>query len=70
MRDWIVASGHDGVALVSLDYAQRLARLRPLEGREAIALLGKLDEAQRLARTNVSPALVGELVRMSLPVSS
>ncbi|MGA8662469.1 MAG: hypothetical protein WB644_09275 [Candidatus Cybelea sp.] len=69
VRDWIVASGHDGVALVSLDYAQRLARLRPLEGREAVALLSKLDEAQRLARTNVSPALVGELVRMSLPTS-
>jgi len=69
VRDWIVASGHDGVALMSLDYAQRLARLRPLEGREAIALLSKLDEAQRLARTNVSPALVGELVRMSLPTT-
>jgi DNA polymerase-3 subunit delta' len=69
VRDWIVASGHDGVALVSLDYAERLHRLRPLEGREAIALLGKLDEAQRLARTNVSAALVGELVRMSLPTS-
>jgi DNA polymerase-3 subunit delta' len=70
VRDWIVASGHDGVALVSLDYTERLARLRPLEGREAIALLSKLDEAQRLARTNVSPALVGELVRMSLPTMS
>lgn len=70
VRDWIVASGHDGVALVSLDYADRLRRLRPLKTREAVALLGKLDEAQRLARTNVSPALVGELVRMSLPVSN
>lgn len=70
VRDWIVASDHDGVALVSLDQAERLRRLRPLEGREAVALLNKLDEAQRLARTNVSPALVGELVRMSLPVTS
>jgi hypothetical protein len=35
-----------------------------------VALLGKLDEAQRLARTNVSAALVGELVRMALPASN
>jgi DNA polymerase-3 subunit delta' len=69
VRDWIVASGHDGVSVVSLDYADRLRRLRPLKGRAAVALLGKLDEAQRFARTNVSAALVGELVRMSLPVS-
>jgi DNA polymerase III subunit delta' len=66
VRDWIVASGHDGIALLSLDHAQRLRRLKPLDRRAAAALLGKLDEAQRLARTNVSPALVGEFVRMAL----
>jgi DNA polymerase III subunit delta' len=66
VRDWIVASGSDGVALVSLDQAEHLRRLRPLDARAAVALLGKLDEAQRLARTNVSPHLVGEFVRMAL----
>ena len=66
VRDWIVASGHDGIPLVSLDHADRLRHLKRLGGPEAAALLVKLDEAQRLARTNVSPALVGELVRMAL----
>jgi len=51
----------------TLDFADRLRSLRSLKGREAVALLGKLDEAQRLARTNVSAALVGELVRMASP---
>lgn len=69
VRDWIVARGYDGVALMSVDHAERLRRLRPLDKREAAALLGKLDEAQRLARTNVSPALIGEHVRMALTSS-
>jgi DNA polymerase III subunit delta' len=66
VRDWIVASGHDGVALVSADQAERLRGLKKLDRRAAVALLGKLDEAQHLARTNVSAALVGEFVRMAL----
>lgn len=66
VRDWILASGNDGIALVSLDHADRLRRLRRLEGRQAAALLAKLDDAQRLSRTNVDPRLVGELVRMAL----
>ena len=56
----------DGVALVTIDHAQRLRRLKPLDRHTAVALLGKVDEAQRLARTNVSPAMVGELLRMAL----
>jgi DNA polymerase III subunit delta' len=66
VRDWIVASGTDGVALVSLDHEKQLRGLRPLEGRAAAALLGKLDEAQRLAQTNITPAHIAELVRMAL----
>ena len=58
--------GDDGVALVSLDQADRLRRLKRLEGREAAALLAKLDDAQRLSRTNVDARMVGELVRMAL----
>lgn len=66
VRDWIVAGGHDGIALVALDQAERIRRLKPIDSRAAVALLAKLDEAQRLARTNVSAAAVGELVRMAL----
>ncbi len=69
VRDWIVASGSDGAALVSLDQADRLRKLKPLDRRAAVLLLGKLDDAQRLARTNVSPTLVGEFVRMALTSS-
>jgi DNA polymerase III subunit delta' len=65
VRDWIVG-GHDGVALLSLDHAERIRRLKPLDSRSAVALLVKLDEAQRLARTNVSAALVADMVRMAL----
>lgn len=69
VRDWIVASGGDGAALLSLDQAERLRGLAAIDRRAATALLGKLDEAQRLARTNVNPALVSELVRMALTSS-
>jgi DNA polymerase III delta prime subunit len=69
VRDWIVAAGHDGVALMAVDHADRLRKLKPLGKREAAALLAKLDEAQRLARTNVSPGLIGEYVRMALTSS-
>ncbi len=70
VRDWIVASGTDGVALVSLDHEKQLRDLGPLEGDVAAALLRKLDEAQRLARTNVSPALVATFVKMALTAAS
>ena len=69
VRDWIVASGGDGVALLSLDQAERLRKLKPIDPSAAVALLAKLDDAQRLARTNVSAGLVGELVRMALTSS-
>jgi len=68
VRDWIVAACGD-LPFVSSDYAQRLRGLRPIDERAAAALLGKLGEAQRLARTNVNPVLVGELVRMALTSS-
>lgn len=65
VRDWIVA-GSDGIALLSVDHADRLRRLAPIDGPAASALLTKLNEAQRLARTNVRPELVSEFVRMAL----
>lgn len=66
VRDWIVAGGDDRVAVVSLDYADRLRSLGALAPSEAVELLATIDEAQRLARTNVNPAMVGEIVRMAL----
>jgi DNA polymerase-3 subunit delta' len=65
VRDWIVART-EGVALLALDQAERLRALRPLTGSEAAATLTKLDEAQRIAQTNVSPALVADFARMAL----
>jgi DNA polymerase-3 subunit delta' len=66
VRDWIVAAGSEGSALIALDQADRLRKLKPIEPRAAVLLLTKLDEAQRLARTNVRPEFVSDLVRMAL----
>jgi DNA polymerase III delta prime subunit len=67
VRDWI--AGREGAALVYADQAERLSRLKKLEPRAAVELLEKLNEAQRLARTNVSAGLVGDFVRMALTSS-
>jgi DNA polymerase III subunit delta' len=67
VRDWTaVAMAGDRAPIVSLDYATQLLALPKMHPDRAIAVLRKLDDAQRLARTNVSPAMVSELVRMSL----
>lgn len=66
LRDWTARSIDSSAALLAVDYADRIATLPPLDGVTAAAVFGKIGEAQRLAGTNVSPALVGEYVRMSL----
>ncbi|HUN28502.1 MAG TPA: AAA family ATPase [Alphaproteobacteria bacterium] len=67
VRDWTaLAAAGDRATVISIDYADDLRALPPLRPSEAIALFGKLDDAQRLARTNVSPAMVSEIVRMAL----
>ncbi|MDP9025807.1 MAG: AAA family ATPase [Candidatus Eremiobacteraeota bacterium] len=67
VRDWI-ATGSAGVSapVMAVDYADRIRELPTLEASRAIGILSKLDEVQRLARTNVNPTLLGEVVRMSL----
>jgi DNA polymerase III subunit delta' len=66
LRDWTaLALAGDRAPLASVDYAGELRALPP-PGDEAAVMLAKLDDAQRLARTNVSPAMVLELVRMAL----
>lgn len=67
VRDWI-ALGNAGFdeRLLAVDYAAELRALEAVEATQAVRMLAKLAEAQRLARTNVSPALVGEFARMAL----
>jgi hypothetical protein len=69
-RDWIALGLGDGVPILARD--QR-ARLESLPAREPVAfakMLAAISDAERIARTNVSPPLVAELVRMALAPSS
>jgi DNA polymerase III delta prime subunit len=67
VRDWLALStASQNVPLAAPDYARTLTTLPPLDRSGAVATLVKFDEAQRLARTNVSPTMVSELIRMSL----
>jgi len=67
VRDWVALSGAgSNVPLLAVDYSNELTNLPKIAPQSAIAVLAKVTDAQRLARTNVSPALVGELVRMAL----
>lgn len=66
VRDWVALSGGGDPPLLAVDYANELAELPNIASGSALTLLAKITEAQRLARTNVSPALVGEVVRMAL----
>lgn len=65
-RDWIALGLGGEVPLLARD--QR-ARLEALPGRDPAAfarLLTAIGDAERIARTNVSPPLVADLVRMAL----
>ena len=69
-RDWVAVGLGGGVPLLARD--QR-ARLEDLPSRDAPAfarLLGAIGDAERIARTNVTPALVADLVRMALAPSA
>ncbi len=66
-RDWVARGATGGRSAVMLPDAQaHLARLPVLAAGPAVALLATLDDAQRLAATNVPPAMVGEVIRMAL----
>jgi hypothetical protein len=43
-----------------------LRALPALAPKDAVGLLNRFDDAQRLARTNVNPSMISELVRMAL----
>jgi hypothetical protein len=67
VRDWTALTlAGDRAPMLSVDYESELRRLPELSSADAIAMIEKLDDALRLARTNVSPNMVSELVRMAL----
>jgi DNA polymerase-3 subunit delta' len=69
-RDWIALGLGGSVPILARD--QR-ARLEALPSREPVAfakMLAAIGDAERIARTNVSPPLVADLVRMALAPSS
>ena len=67
LRDWVaLTSAGKEARLLALDYDTELHGLAPIDSQAALAALAKITEAQRLARTNVSPALVADFVRMAL----
>ncbi|HZO95372.1 MAG TPA: hypothetical protein VFB22_16610 [Candidatus Baltobacteraceae bacterium] len=65
-RDWAALGVGEGVPLLARDQRARLAALPRREPAAYVKLLGALADADRIARTNVSPPLVAELVRMAL----
>ena len=70
-RDWIAFQTAGPSAPPSApDFANIVRDLPPLPAPRAIALLTKLDDAARLSRTNVNPAMVAEIVRMTLSASA
>ncbi len=67
VRDWVALStAGRGARLLALDYEKELQNLASIDSETAAAAFTKITEAQRLARTNVSPALVAGFVRMAL----
>jgi hypothetical protein len=69
-RDWIALGLGGSVPILARD---QHARLESLPAREPVAfakMLAAISDAERIARTNVSPPLVAELVRMALAPSS
>jgi DNA polymerase-3 subunit delta' len=68
-RDWIALGLGGSVPLLARDQRARLEELPPREPAAFARLLGAIGDAERIARTNVSPPLVADLVRMALAPS-
>lgn len=67
LRDWVaVGAAGSAAPVMAVDFAERIRELPALEPARAIGMIAKLDDAQRLARTNVNPGMVSEIVRMAL----
>ena len=69
-RDWIALGLGGSVPLLARDQRARLEALPPREPAALVKLLAALGDAERIARTNVSPPLVADLVRIALAPST
>jgi DNA polymerase-3 subunit delta' len=65
-RDWIALGLGGEVPLLARDQRARLEALPQREPQAFARLLAAIGDAERIARTNVSPPLVADLVRMAL----
>lgn len=70
-RDWLVTriAGKE-VAPLASDEVRAVAKLPAVEVHELVRALTAIEEAERIARTNVTPHLVAESVRMALAACS
>lgn len=66
-RDWLVAriAGKD-IAPLAADEARSISKLPTAEPADLVRALASIVDAERIARTNVTPHLVAEYVRMNL----
>jgi DNA polymerase-3 subunit delta' len=69
-RDWIALGLGGSVPLLARDQRSRLEDLPKREPAAYAKILAAIGDAERVARTNVSPPLVADLVRMALAPSS
>jgi DNA polymerase III subunit delta' len=65
-RDWVALGLGGEVPLLARDQRARLETLPSREPQAFARLLAAIGDAERIARTNVSPPLVADLVRMAL----
>jgi DNA polymerase-3 subunit delta' len=66
-RDWLaLRAGGPEVPLLARDQAARIARLPNREPAAIARALGALGDAERIARTNVTPALVADYAKIAL----
>ncbi len=65
-RDWLARRLAADAPLLAPDQAERLDQLPSRELAAIARILGALGDAERIAQTNVTPALVADLARMAL----
>ena len=72
-RDWLVlqiGSPTEPLPLLTADHADALRRLPKRDPAALARTLASIGDAERIARTNVTPALVAGLVRMALSATA
>jgi DNA polymerase-3 subunit delta' len=65
-RDWVALGLGDAVPLLAADQRARIAALPRRDPAQLARILAAIGDAERIARTNVTPALVADLVRTAL----